>query len=177
MDNFGVVVDNFDHREDISSDDQQMAMIGFASSPTSRPLLAIDNGAIQSGFLRSRRGLKDRHQSFSKLFHALRYDAGLTLQQIADAVGVSKPTVWAWENGRAKPSREKLPAVAQALGVAPDLLVNAIRKRQVSKASAPECAANLNDRDALIAEGRALIAKAYEVAPSVVRIFVEVDAL
>lgn len=176
MESFGLAVDNFDHQSDISSDDEQMPMIGLAASPRSRPLFALDNGTMRSGLSGTRRGLRDRQHNFSKLFQALRYDAGLTLQQVADAVGVSKPTVWAWENGRAKPGREKLHTIAQTLGVAPDLLVNAARKRPMPRPMSSEATADLSHRDALIAEGRALIAKAYEVAPSVVRIFVEVEA-
>jgi transcriptional regulator with XRE-family HTH domain len=47
----------------------------------------------------------------------LRHHNGLTLGDVARAVKVSKPTVWAWENGKAFPKQERLHLIAQALGV------------------------------------------------------------
>lgn len=47
----------------------------------------------------------------------LRREAGLTLADVASALGVSKPTVWAWEKGKARPLPERLDAIAAALGV------------------------------------------------------------
>jgi DNA-binding XRE family transcriptional regulator len=49
----------------------------------------------------------------------LRREAGLTLADVAAALGVSKPTVWAWEKGKARPLPERLDAIAAALGIAP----------------------------------------------------------
>ncbi|MDP4604684.1 MAG: helix-turn-helix domain-containing protein, partial [Erythrobacter sp.] len=47
---------------------------------------------------------------------------GLTLADVADRLGVSKPTVWAWEKGKARPLPERLNAIAAVLGIAPDSL-------------------------------------------------------
>ena len=47
----------------------------------------------------------------------LRKERGLTLAQVAGQLGVSKPTVWAWERGRARPIEERVEALAHALGV------------------------------------------------------------
>ena len=54
----------------------------------------------------------------------LRREAGLTLADVAAALGVSKPTVWAWEKGKARPLPERLGAIAGARGlvVPPHLL-------------------------------------------------------
>lgn len=121
-------------------------------------------------------GSNDSNLSFNALFRVLRYESGLTMQQVADAVGVSKPTVWGWENGRAKPGREKLHAIAEALGVVPEVLSSAARKRLLTKAEPKDLEAKGHNRDALIAEGRAMIAKAYGTTPSAVRVFIEVEA-
>ena len=68
----------------------------------------------------------------------LRREAGLTLADVAAALGVSKPTVWAWEKGKARPLPERLGAIAAALGVeaegsprqsAPSLSISSRRKR------------------------------------------------
>jgi transcriptional regulator with XRE-family HTH domain len=55
-------------------------------------------------------------QSFGGRLQRLRKDRGLTLAQLADQLGVSKPTVWAWEQGKARPVEGRMEALAQALG-------------------------------------------------------------
>lgn len=88
----------------------------------------------------------------------LRREAGLTLADIAAALGVSKPTVWAWEKGKARPLPERLDAIAAALGVAPDLLASAPAPREV---------------DAVIADCRDRIAQVCGTTPEAVRIMIE----
>lgn len=89
----------------------------------------------------------------------LRREAGLTLADVAAALGVSKPTVWAWEKGKARPLPERLDAIAEALGVTTDCL-----------APGPSAAGEL---DAVIAECRQRIAEASGVDPQAVRIMIE----
>lgn len=89
----------------------------------------------------------------------LRREAGLTLADIAATLGVSKPTVWAWEKGKARPLPERLDAIAAALGVDPDLL-------------APGPAVP-HELDAVIADCRLRIAEACGTAPEAVRIMIE----
>jgi len=83
----------------------------------------------------------------------------LTLADVAATLGVSKPTVWAWEKGKARPLPERLNAIAAALRVDPDLL-------------APEPAVP-RELDAVIAESRQRIAEACGIAPGAVRIMIE----
>lgn len=55
---------------------------------------------------------------------ALREQRGLTLQDVADVVGVGKSTVRKWENGDIKNmGRDKIALVAKALNVAPGYLM------------------------------------------------------
>ncbi len=89
----------------------------------------------------------------------LRREAGLTLADIAGALGVSKPTVWAWEKGKAKPLPERLIAIATALGVEADVL-------------APPTGVS-REIDAVTAECRQRLAEVYGVAPQAVRIMIE----
>jgi transcriptional regulator with XRE-family HTH domain len=89
----------------------------------------------------------------------LRREAGLTLSDIAMTLGVSKPTVWAWEKGKARPLPERLEAIAAALGVAPDYL---------TPASEPE-----REIDAIMADCRQRIADACGTIPEAVRIMIE----
>lgn len=89
----------------------------------------------------------------------LRRDAGLTLADVAAALGVSKPTVWAWEKGKARPLPERLEAIAAALGIAPDTLI--------------EAPAGVAATDAVIADCRARIAEAWSIPQAAVRIMIE----
>lgn len=88
----------------------------------------------------------------------LRREAGLTLADVAATLGVSKPTVWAWEKGKARPLPERLEAIAAALGVAPEVLAAAPPAREI---------------DSLIAECRARIAEACGTVPEAVKIMIE----
>lgn len=59
----------------------------------------------------------DNSESFGLRLQRLRKGRKLTQAQVAEAVGVSKPTVWAWEQGRARPVETRLDALAKVLGV------------------------------------------------------------
>lgn len=56
-------------------------------------------------------------ESFGARLQQLRKERGLTLAQLAAQLGVSKPTVWAWEQGKARPVEGRMEALAQALNV------------------------------------------------------------
>lgn len=89
----------------------------------------------------------------------LRREAGLTLSDVAAVLGVSKPTVWAWEKGKARPLPERLDAIAAALGIAPDALA--------------EARASPGTASAVIEDCRNRIADACGTTPKSVRIMVE----
>jgi transcriptional regulator with XRE-family HTH domain len=89
----------------------------------------------------------------------LRREAGLTLADVATRLGVSKPTVWAWEKGKARPLPERMEAIAAALGAAPDELADAV--------------GHSADATALVAECRGRIAEACGTTPAAVRIMIE----
>lgn len=97
--------------------------------------------------------------SFGLKLNRLRRERGLTLADVADALGVSKPTVWAWEKGKARPLPERLEPIAAALGVSPDDLI--------------EQSAASGQAGALIDECRSRIAAAFNLAPSAVRIMID----
>ena len=68
---------------------------------------------------------RDRAQngaSFGLRLQNLRKARGLTLADVAEALSVSKPTVWAWEHGKARPVESRLDGLAEALGVSRDTL-------------------------------------------------------
>ncbi len=89
----------------------------------------------------------------------LRRESGRTLADIASALGVSKPTVWAWEKGKARPLPERLAAIAEVLGVDVEALA--------------ETESAFGDASSVIEECRARVAEACGVAAGNVRIMVE----
>ncbi|MCJ2183395.1 helix-turn-helix domain-containing protein [Novosphingobium sp. 1949] len=97
-------------------------------------------------------------ESLGERIHRLRKLRGLTQGELANRLGVSKPTVWAWEQGRARPIEERMSGIAEALGVAAEDL----RPDRFAPGLAE-----------LIARCRDQIAAAVETAPEKVRIMIE----
>lgn len=88
----------------------------------------------------------------------LRKQQGLTLDSLAELLGVSKPTVWAWEQGKARPTDARLAALAATLGVKEAALRTG------------------RDSDALgqaIDNARKQVAAAFGVDPAKVKVIVE----
>ncbi|MCL9983440.1 MAG: helix-turn-helix domain-containing protein [Erythrobacter sp.] len=98
-------------------------------------------------------------ESLGLRLNRLRREAGLTLAEVADRLGVSKPTVWAWEKGKARPLPERMTAIAEALGAAP--------------ADLAEAAGHETDIAILLDDCRARIAEACGTSPGAVRIMIE----
>jgi transcriptional regulator with XRE-family HTH domain len=88
----------------------------------------------------------------------LRKDLGISQGQLAAQLGVSKPTVWAWEQGKARPIDSRIESLAQALGVSSAALLSG----QESPALR-----------ALLASCRDQIAGAVGVGPEKIRIVIE----
>ncbi|HVR92196.1 MAG TPA: helix-turn-helix transcriptional regulator [Novosphingobium sp.] len=97
-------------------------------------------------------------EAFAAQLQRLRRERGLTLAQVAAQLGVSKPTVWAWERGKAHPVESRLDALAAALGVTREALLPA--------RAAPALRA-------LLAQCREQIASAVGTLPANVRIMIE----
>ena len=90
---------------------------------------ALDQSALAAAQLRSDPPvdaiaplLEAPAEPFGVKLNRLRRERGLTLAQVASALGVSKPTVWAWEKGKARPLPDRVPAMAEFLGVPPEEL-------------------------------------------------------
>ena len=63
-------------------------------------------------------------EGMAQRIKALRQERGLTLEQVADVVGVGKSTVRKWETGMiANMKRDKIAALAKALGTTPAYLM------------------------------------------------------
>lgn len=83
---------------------------------------------------------------------------GLTLGHVASALGVSRPTVWAWEQDRARPAPRRLAPLAECLGVAESALANQEQDSAVTL---------------VVEEARAKIAAVAGTLPGQVRILIE----
>jgi transcriptional regulator with XRE-family HTH domain len=96
-------------------------------------------------------------ESLGARLQRLRKARGLSLSQVAAQLGVSKPTVWAWEQGKARPVGGRIEALAAALGASP---------AELSAGHAP----GVPD---LLARCREQIAGAVGARPESVRILIE----
>ena len=87
----------------------------------------------------------------------LRTAKGLTLEQVADVVGVGKSTVRKWETGMiANMRRDKIAALANALGTTPAYLMGWKEEPKVKKDSPSE---------AQLTEGEELMLKLFRQIP------------
>lgn len=123
----------------------------------------ISDGALSAAQLRSDAGLDldaggHSSESFGVRLQRLRKERGLTLAQLGEQLGVSKPTIWAWEKGKARPIEGRLDAIAEALGVSAEDLSD-VRD-------------NAESRE-LLARSREAIAHAFGVEVAKVRIMIE----
>ncbi len=125
---------------------------GFAPGMPDRP-------AASAPTLSPSAAARGTGEAMGHRLNRLRREAGLTLADVAATLGVSKPTVWAWEKGKARPLPERLTAIAAALGVDPHTL-----------APAPSPAREI---DMVIAECRQRIAEACGTSSDAVRIMIE----
>jgi Predicted transcriptional regulators len=97
-------------------------------------------------------------ESLGERLHRLRKLRGFTQGELAARLGVSKPTVWAWEQNRARPIEDRLDAIAEVLGV-----TTAELRPSRNVPGLPE----------LIARCREQIAATVETSPENVRIMIE----
>lgn len=73
--------------------------------------------------------------SMARKIKELRLARGLTLEQVATIVGVGKSTVRKWETGMiANMRRDKIAALAKALGVTPEYLMGWEEQKEISPA-------------------------------------------
>lgn len=96
---------------------------------------------------------------FSETLKRQRLAHKLTLDDVAQALGVSKPTIWAWEHAKSRPRPERHAALAQVLKVPVEALMNADT-------------ADI-DQSEVVRECKERIAKAFEIDPAAVRIRID----
>lgn len=96
----------------------------------------------------------------------LRQKQGLTRSDFADALGVSIPTVWAWEKGRCRPRKQRLAAIADLLGIDPE---------ELAGAALPHENVGKIDPTGIIEQCREKIADSFGVKKAFVRIIVEIN--
>lgn len=76
-------------------------------------------------------------EGMAQRIKALRQEKGLTLEQVAEVVGVGKSTVRKWETGMiANMRRDKIADLAKALGTTPAYLMG-WKEEDVEKESSP----------------------------------------
>jgi len=172
MDNLqGVSAEGFGATSHDADEDDRVAPLLSAHARARRSLASQIEPAPDTGDAEA--GIAPAAQELPTLLRTLRGEAKLTLAQVARMVGVSSPTVWAWEHGRAKPTRNKIGVIADAFGVGHDVVALAASKQNRRAPEAPVAQGSDSYRARLLDAGRQLIAKAYNVAPGAIRISVE----
>lgn len=113
---------------DLPEAGERRAMVSWASEAFygcqfDEPLSAGELGAVQlrgtaaEAVRVPRTALTALDGDFGHRLQRLRKQRGMTLAQVAERLGVSKPTVWAWEQGRSRPVGNRIDPLAEALGV------------------------------------------------------------
>ena len=97
-------------------------------------------------------------ETFGERLHRLRKLRGMTQGDLAARLGVSKPTVWAWEQDRARPIEDRIVPIAEALEV------------DVAELRPSRAIVGLAE---LIARCREQIAEAVETTPDKIKIMIE----
>lgn len=68
----------------------------------------------------------------------LRRAAGLTQQQVADALGVSRPAIAFWETGREGSARKHIPKLAALFGVEPEIFLTGYVQADIALTVSPD---------------------------------------
>jgi transcriptional regulator with XRE-family HTH domain len=115
----------------------------------------------------------DAEETLGARLRRLRQARGLSLAGLAQAAGLSKPSIWAWENGTTAPRRTSLLALARALDV-PEQQLSGVAAMVGLRASArAEADAESDMLKVEIAAARRRIALAAGVDAASVRIMIE----
>lgn len=109
--------------------------ISVASTLTTLLLFALVAGAAILLYLlvtgaRARRSRRDNEQLYQSLAEALKAQRaahGMSQEQVAEALGISRQAVSKWENGTAEPSTSNLLALAKLYGVDVNELLRGIQ--------------------------------------------------
>jgi len=102
--------------------------------------------------------LSQPEQSLAMRLHQLRKAKGMTLDAVAKELGVSKPTVWAWEQGRARPSPERYARIAELFGLGESRLATG---------------RNVDALSEVLTQARQLVANSLGIELTKVRIMIE----
>lgn len=97
-------------------------------------------------------------RNFGARLHRLRMARGLTQSQLANGLGISKPSIWAWEHGKAQPKADRMAELAALLGVDMAELLGPSRQHSLGEA---------------VDQARTLIAEAAGIDAEQVRIRIE----
>jgi len=120
---------------------------------------AVLKGAVGRDILPSMAGKEPAIESFGARMRRLRVEKGLTQADIASALGVSEPSVSAWESDRSRPKAGRVDALASLL--------------RISKTQLLGYHHNSDSLQELVARCRNQIADAVGTEPEKVRISVE----
>lgn len=119
--------------------------------------------------------------AFSKQLRELRRKSGMSVTELATALGVSRPTVWSWESARNRPRKKHIAALAATLGVTEaEILLGAANRDEPARLPDQKTSKSLPVTPVtsllvdVINRAKADIANAAGTEPGKVRIIVEI---
>lgn len=115
----------------------------------------------------------DAEETLGARLRRLRQARGLSLAGLAQAAGLSKPSIWAWENGTTAPRRTSLLALARALDVPEQQLTGVAAMVGLRSSARAGADAESDMLKVEIAAARRRIALAAGVDAASVRIMIE----
>ena len=115
----------------------------------------------------------DAEETLGARLRRLRQARGLSLAGLAQAAGLSKPSIWAWENGTTAPRHTSLLALARALDVPEQQLTGVAAMVGLRASARAEADAESDMLKVEIAAARRRIALAAGVDAASVRIMIE----
>ena len=114
---------------------------------------------------------------FNNRLYRLRKQHGLSQEELAGRLNVSRQTVSKWEVGDSTPDMEKLAAMSDLFGVSLDMLVLGREDQpQPSAASRPDLVTTLSDK-VLTAENKEKAARALKIADIIAAAILIIDVI
>lgn len=113
---------------------------------------------------------------FNNRLYRLRKQHGLSQEELAGRLNVSRQTVSKWEVGDSTPDMEKLAAMSDLFGVSLDMLVLGREDQPQAASAKPDLVTTLSDK-VLTAENKEKAARALKIAGIIAAAILIIDVI
>ena len=112
-------------------------------------------------------------EAWGQRLKRLRSARGYSLVEFARLMGVSRPTVWAWEAGKSTPRASKRDRLLEIVG-ASDWSLQSLALRCAGEASTPPSLHQVDDLRSVVEEAKQRVAAVAGIRPEKVKLIIEV---